>query len=85
MPGTPWHLLIGRRIRMTLSSTRKGLLLPRRITSRAQRAIEDFSVTPVILPVYRDVNDTFGEINHVNVAGRVYFLFYDTDIDLLSL
>ena len=47
--------------------------------------LKTLSVTPVIFPVYHHVNDTFGEIGHVNVAGRVYFLFYDTDIDFLFL
>jgi hypothetical protein len=47
--------------------------------------LKTFSATPVILPVYNNVNDSFGEINHLNVAGRVYFLLYDTDIDFLFL
>jgi len=47
--------------------------------------LKTLSVTPMIFPVYRDVNDTFGEINHLNFAGRVYLLFYDTDIDFLFL
>jgi hypothetical protein len=47
--------------------------------------LKTFSVTPVIFPVYHNVNDTFGEIDHLNVAGRVYFLLYDTDIDFLFL
>jgi len=47
--------------------------------------LKTFSVTPVIFPVYHHVNDAFGEINHLNFAGRVYFLLYDTDIDFLFL
>ena len=47
--------------------------------------LKTLSVAPVIFPVYHHVNKTFGEINHINVAGRVYFLFYDTDIDFLFL
>jgi hypothetical protein len=47
--------------------------------------LKTFSVTPVIFPVYHNVNDTFGEIDHLNVAGKAYFLFYDTDFDLLYL
>jgi len=47
--------------------------------------LKTLSVTPVIFPVYDNVNDTFGEINHLNVAGKIYFLFYDTDIDFLFL
>ena len=41
------------------------------------------SLTPVLLPVYRNLNDTFGSLNHLDLAAKAYFLFYDTDIDLL--
>jgi hypothetical protein len=47
--------------------------------------LKTFSVSPVVLPVYHHVNDTFGQLNHVNFAGRIYGLLYDTDIDLLFL
>jgi hypothetical protein len=47
--------------------------------------LKTFSVTPVIFPVYEHINDDFGEINHLNFAGKIYFLFYDTDIDFLFL
>jgi hypothetical protein len=39
----------------------------------------------VLLPVSEDVNDDFGEEGHVNLAGKIYLLLYDTDIDLLFL
>ena len=45
--------------------------------------LKTVSVTPVILPVYDHLNDTFGSLNHLDFAGKAYFLFYDTDIDLL--
>lgn len=47
--------------------------------------LKTFSITPVIFPVYDHINDDFGEINHLNFAGKIYFLFYDTDIDFLFL
>jgi hypothetical protein len=47
--------------------------------------LKTLSITPVILPVYEHINDDFGEIKHVNFAGKIYFLFYDTDIDFLFL
>ena len=47
--------------------------------------LKTFSFTPVLLPVYENVNDGFGTRNQMNVAGRFYFLLYDTDIDLLFL
>jgi hypothetical protein len=47
--------------------------------------LKTFSLTPVLLPVYKDVNDDFGKIDHLNFAGKIYFLLYDTDIDFLFL
>jgi len=47
--------------------------------------LKTFSITPVIIPVYEDINDTFGEVDKVNLAGKLYLLFYDTDIDVMIL
>jgi len=47
--------------------------------------LKTFSFTPVIFPVYDHVNETFGNNYKLNVAGRFYFLLYDTDIDLLFM
>ncbi len=47
--------------------------------------LKTFSITPVIFPVYDHINDDFGKINKVNFAGKIYFLLYDTDIDLMGL
>ena len=47
--------------------------------------LKTFSFTPVLLPVYDHVNDDFGNNNNLNMAGRFYFLLYDTDIDLMFM
>lgn len=47
--------------------------------------LKTFSFTPVLLPVYSGVNDDFGEVDHLNAASKLYFLLYDTDIDLMFL
>jgi hypothetical protein len=47
--------------------------------------LKTFSFTPVLFPVYDHVNDTFGNNYKLNVAGRFYFLLYDTDVDLLFM
>jgi hypothetical protein len=47
--------------------------------------LKTVSFTPVILPVYDHVNDEFGEVNNINFAGKLYFLFFDTDVDFLFL
>ena len=44
-----------------------------------------FSFTPVLVPVYDSVNEDFGDRYYLNVAGKAYFLLYDTDIDLTFL
>jgi len=45
--------------------------------------LQTLAFTPVILPVYEDINDEFGQTGHVNVAAKLYALLYDTDLDLL--
>ncbi len=47
--------------------------------------LKTVSFTPVLLPVYEHVNDDFGEVGKVNVAGKIYLLLYDTDIDFIVL
>ncbi|MRR17534.1 MAG: hypothetical protein EG826_13870 [Deltaproteobacteria bacterium] len=47
--------------------------------------LKTFSVTPVLFPVYDHVNGDFGNTYKMNVAGRIYFLLYDTDIDLMFM
>ncbi|MBM2837641.1 MAG: hypothetical protein HW415_266 [Deltaproteobacteria bacterium] len=47
--------------------------------------LKTVSITPVIIPVYKDINETFGEVDKVNLAGKLYLLLYDTDIDLMLL
>lgn len=50
-----------------------------------QGALKTVSLTPVLIPVYKHVNDTFGEVDNLNFAAKLYVLFYDTDIDLMIL
>ncbi len=47
--------------------------------------LKTFAFTPALLPVYDQINDDFGKINRLNFAGKMYFLLYDTDIDLMLL
>jgi hypothetical protein len=47
--------------------------------------LRTLSLTPVLLPVYDEINDDFGEPDHLNVGGKLYALLYDTDVDLLFL
>jgi hypothetical protein len=48
-------------------------------------ALKTFSFTPVLVPVYDNINDEFGETDNLNFAGKLYLLLYDTDIDLIIL
>jgi len=47
--------------------------------------LKTVSVTPVIFPVYDHINADFGNTDKLNVAGRLYFLIYDTDVDLMFM
>jgi hypothetical protein len=50
-----------------------------------QGPLKTISFTPVLVPVYEQVNDAFGDINNLNIAGKIYLLLYDTDIDFIFL
>ena len=45
--------------------------------------LKTIAFTPVLIPVTQDINDDFGEPKHINFAAKLYFLFWDTDLDLL--
>ena len=47
--------------------------------------LKTFSFTPALVPVYGDMNKDFGEAHHLNPASKLYFLFFDTDIDFMFL
>jgi hypothetical protein len=47
--------------------------------------LQVMSVTPVLLPVFGDLNQGFGVRGHLNVAGKLYLLLLDTDIDVMFL
>jgi hypothetical protein len=47
--------------------------------------LQVLSVTPVLVPVYGDVNAGFAERGHLNAAGRLYLLLHDTDVDVMFL
>jgi hypothetical protein len=44
-------------------------------------ALQTVALTTVALPVWEHVNEDFGELNHVNLAAKLYMLYRDTDID----
>ena len=48
-------------------------------------ALKTVSFTPVLVPVYDDINDEFGETNNLDFAGKLYLLLNDTDIDFIIL
>src|SRR4030066_593333 len=50
-----------------------------------QGPLKTVSITPVIFPVYKDINDDIGTVNRLNFAWKLYLLFYDTDIDLMAM
>ena len=47
--------------------------------------LKTFSFTPVLLPASGRLNDDFGTTDHLNVAGKLYLLLYETDIDFIYL
>jgi len=47
--------------------------------------LKTFAVTPVLIPVTEEINKDFGKKDYLNLAGKLYFLLYDTDIDMMFL
>jgi hypothetical protein len=47
--------------------------------------LKTIALTPVAVPVYKKVNDDFGKTDDWNIAGKLYLLFFDTDIDFMFL
>jgi hypothetical protein len=47
--------------------------------------LRTITFTPVLLPVTKHLNSGFGEQKKLNFGGKVYFLLYDTDIDIMFL
>lgn len=47
--------------------------------------LQTVGATPVILPVTQSTNEDFGPRTHVNIGGKLYLLYRDTDIDLMFL
>ncbi len=47
--------------------------------------LKTISFMPVLLPVSKHINESFGKRDYLNPAGKIYFLFFDTDIDLIFL
>lgn len=45
--------------------------------------LRTIAFTTLILPVWHEVNEDFGEMNNVNFAAKLYFLYHDTDIDFI--
>ncbi len=50
-----------------------------------QGSLQTAALTLALLPVWEDINEDFGESNNVNLAAKLYFLYLDTDIDLILL
>ena len=48
-------------------------------------SLKTISFTPILIPVYDDINNDFGETDKLNFGGKVYLLLYDTDIDFIML
>lgn len=46
--------------------------------------LQTIALTTVALPVWRDVNEDFGERDNINVAAKLYLLYRDVDIDFLA-
>ena len=46
--------------------------------------LKTVSFTPLVQPVYDHINNEFGKKDYLNLAGKLYLLLYDTDIDFIA-
>jgi hypothetical protein len=47
--------------------------------------LQTVGFTPIAVPTFDGLNEDFGDSGHLNLGGKLYFLYRDTDIDLLFL
>lgn len=47
------------------------------------RPLRTIALTTVAIPVYKHVNEDFGESGYMNIAAKLYMLYRDTDIELV--
>lgn len=47
--------------------------------------LKTVSITPVLFPVYDHINSDLAKTTSTQHCGRLYFLFYDTDIDVMFM
>jgi len=47
--------------------------------------LKTVALTPLLVPTTAGLNTDFGTSEHLNPAGKIYFLYADTDIDLMML
>lgn len=55
------------------------------IKSLPDSPLQTVALTTVALPVWGDVNEDFGDGDHINLASKLYLLYRDIDIDFLFL
>lgn len=48
-------------------------------------ALKTLALTPLLVPTTAGLNADFGTSEHLNPAAKIYFLYADTDIDLMML
>jgi hypothetical protein len=53
------------------------------IKSFSSGALQSFAAQAIIIPESNPINGRFGEAKYTDVAAKLYFLFLDTDIDLM--
>jgi len=46
-------------------------------------SLQTVALTTVVFPVFDEINEEFGEVNHMNFASKLYLLYRDTDIDFV--
>ena len=46
-------------------------------------ALQTAALTSVVLPVWQGINEDFGESDKINLASKLYLLYWNTDVDFV--
>lgn len=69
------------------NSSREGFWMASATYTRSFQdgPVQTLGFTPVFIPTTPAINNDFGELHHNDVAGKIYALVGDTDIDMMAL
>ena len=67
-------------------TSREGYILANYKYNKSNSSdLKNFSIDIVVMPISKNINDAFYDQTSTNIALKSYFLYFDTDIDIVYL